>query len=233
MIRRIVTNGCSWMEGMGVTSQEITGGKLEHRLSALLAKRFTADDINLALPGGSNDRILRTTTDWFAQNKLLNHNETFVLIGLTQIARTETFYNVDDSWARITATQDFYDIDNLKEYFKLKFKWTHTFQNDYERLARNIIAISSICEYYGARYLIFDAFANLNEWESNGLAYHKRSLAEFFRDNTNIYLDESWDEWNREEYYAKGDDGHPNALGNKEWCKHLINYLKKHKIMPI
>jgi len=134
MIKRIVSNGCSWMEGMGVTSQDGQGGRLQHRLSALFAKRYSAKDINLSLQGGSNDRILRTTIDWFTKNKTLNHNETFVLIGLTQPERTEMYYNETNSYIKIRASDMEYWKENFSENHEdmvklcnLKFKPNITF----------------------------------------------------------------------------------------------------------
>ena len=81
----IYWNGCSFVQGMEVK-------EAKNHFPYLVGSHFKQDTWRNSKVGGSNDRILRTTTDWFAQNKLLNHNETFVLIGLTQIARTETFY---------------------------------------------------------------------------------------------------------------------------------------------
>ena len=244
MIKRIVSNGCSWMEGMGVTSQDEQGGKLRHRLSALFAKRYSAKDINLSIPGGSNDRILRTTIDWFAKNNLLNHNETFVLIGLTQPERTEMYYNETNSYIKIRASDMEYWKENFSENHEdmvklcnLKFKYAHSYQDDYERLMRMILGMCSICEYYGAKYLITDAYGNIKEWEERGHAYpllnkgdlNKRSSAEFFDGNPNIYLENSWVKWNK--HYNESDLGHPNTKGNEEWFKHLIKYIKKNNII--
>ena len=244
MIKRIVSNGCSWMEGMGVTSQDGQGGRLQHRLSALFAKRYSAKDINLSLHGGSNDRILRTTIDWFTKNKTLNHNETFVLVGLTQPDRTEMYYNETNSYIKIRASDMEYWKENFSENHEdmvklcnLKFKYAHSYQDDYERLMRMILGMCSVCEYYGAKYLITDAYGNIKELEERGHAYplldkgdlNKRSSAKFFDGNPNIYLENSWVKWNK--HYNESDLGHPNTKGNEEWFKHLIKYIKKNNII--
>ena len=244
MIKRIVSNGCSWMEGMGVTSQDGQGGRLQHRLSALFAKRYSAKDINLSLQGGSNDRILRTTIDWFTKNKTLNHNETFVLIGLTQPERTEMYYNETNSYIKIRVSDMEYwkenfdaDHEDMMKLCNLKYKYAHSYQDDYERLMRMILGMCSICEYYGAKYLITDAYCNIKDWEERGHAYpllnkgdiNKRSSAKFFDGNPNIYLENSWVKWNK--HYDESDLGHPNTKGNEEWFKHLIKYIKKNNII--
>ena len=117
MIKQVVTNGCSWMFGMGVSGQDVIklgenlkldksprGGREQNRVSGLFAQKYNAKDINLSIPGGSNDRILRTTTEWLFQNQkrtLRTHksryfSETFVLVGLTQIPRNEVWYHVGE-----------------------------------------------------------------------------------------------------------------------------------------
>ena len=60
------------------------------RLSALFAKKYNAEDINLAKEGGSNDRIVRKITNWFVGNKD-KLDETLFLIGLTEPQRFEIY----------------------------------------------------------------------------------------------------------------------------------------------
>jgi len=177
MIKRIVTNGCSWMWGMGVNSLESKhpdGGRLTDRVSARLAKKYDARDINLSIPGSSNDRILRTTTEWFMQNQDEDHSETFVLIGLSQMMRGEVWFNPEiklgsGSWLR-TISQDYYDKKwkCFNQYVDLRDVYFTSNRSDYERTLRNIINMVAICEYYGAKYLITDALANIRHWALNG-----------------------------------------------------------------
>jgi len=177
MIKKIVTNGCSWMWGMGVNSIESKdpdGGRLTDRVSARLAKKYDARDINLSIPGSSNDRMLRTTTEWFMQNQDEDHSETFVLIGLSQMMRGEIWFNPDievgaGGWVR-TISQDYYDKKwkCFNQYVDLRDVYFTSNRSDYERTLRNIINMVAICEYYGAKYLITDALANIRHWALNG-----------------------------------------------------------------
>lgn len=227
------------MWGMGVNPDRHTD-----RVSALFADKYNAKDINLSIPGGSNDRILRTTIDWFAKNNLLNHNETFVLIGLTQPERTEMYYNETNSYIKIRVSDMEYwkenfdaDHEDMMKLCSLKYKYAHSYQDDYERLMRMILGMCSICEYYGAKYLITDAYGNIKEWEERGHAYpllnkgdlNKRSSAKFFEENPNIYLENSWVKWNK--HYDESDLGHPNTKGNRVWYEHLVNYIEKNDIL--
>jgi len=181
MIKQIVTNGCSWMFGMGCTSFETSSeaanrGRNTDRVSALFADKYNAKDINLSMPGASNDRILRTTTEWFLQNAhKRHHNETFVLIGLTEIVRSEVWFNPvikngDGDWYR-AGLGNLYREKKFKiynEYIDTRDVYFRTWRSCYERTLRNIVSLAAICEYYGARYLITDALANLRHWSLNG-----------------------------------------------------------------
>ena len=58
MIKNIVSCGCSYVAGAGYYLVH------KERLSALFAKKYNANDINFAIDGGSNDRIVRKITNW-------------------------------------------------------------------------------------------------------------------------------------------------------------------------
>ena len=173
------------MWGMGVNSLESKhpdGGRLTDRVSARLAKKYDARDINLSIPGSSNDRILRTTTEWFMQNQDEDHSETFVLIGLSQMMRGEVWFNPEikpgsGNWFR-TISQD-YDDKKWKcwnQYLDLRDVYFTSDRSDYERTLRNIINMVAICEYYGAKYLITDALANIRHWALNGYIDNSESF---------------------------------------------------------
>jgi hypothetical protein len=69
-----------------------------------LAEKFSASLINQSLPGGSNQRIIRTTIE---DLKLLNPKETFVLIGWSSFERAEWYHN--NSWHNIVGS-DAYEL---------------------------------------------------------------------------------------------------------------------------
>ena len=204
MINYVVSNGCSWME--------------QHNNERDLAKHFAlkynicteADHnnnrhINLSIGGGSNDRILRTTTEWIMNNQD-KVKETFILIGLTYIPRTEEFSVSRDTNPPVTSFVKMNDI-----LIEEKFMSHHSFDNDYKRTIRTVINLVSIFEYYGVgKYLIFDAVAKLKDSPMNEkLDIHNEeftdtlidwsteypSLDSLFDNNPNVYLDKSFDEF--------------------------------------
>jgi hypothetical protein len=68
----------------------------------LLAKKYQCDYINHALPGGSNQRIIRTT---LGQLPNLDPATTLIVIGWSSFERTEWFYN--DEWHQICGDAEY------------------------------------------------------------------------------------------------------------------------------
>lgn len=73
--------------------------------SQILAKRFDLDLENIAMPGGSNQRIVRTTLE---RLRHLDPNKTIIMIGWSSFERTEWFYQ--DRWHQICGESG-YSID--------------------------------------------------------------------------------------------------------------------------
>ena len=87
----LLTNGCSWGNGAGLQDRE------SERWSYHLAKKLNMEDINLSSEGASNDGILRTTVEWLKENKD-KFSDVLVLVGWTQMTRTEFFNDVTEEW---------------------------------------------------------------------------------------------------------------------------------------
>ena len=97
---KIYFDGCSWTQGAELENEE------EERFSKLLCNELGAEETNLAIGGGSNDRIVR--------NLLIEHNiedYDLAIIQMTYPARTE-YYN-DNSvhahkkWVRVNPKQSY------------------------------------------------------------------------------------------------------------------------------
>jgi hypothetical protein len=79
----------------------------------LLAKKYHCNYINDALPGGSNQRIIRTTIE---KLPLLDPANTLIVIGWSSFERTEWYYN--DQWHQICGDV-YYKVDlELKDLWK-------------------------------------------------------------------------------------------------------------------
>ena len=73
-----------------------------------LAKKFSWEYENIALPGGSNQRIIRTTQERLAD---LNPNDTLIIIGWTSFERTEYYYK--NQWHQVTLGSDYSEDSEL------------------------------------------------------------------------------------------------------------------------
>ena len=87
----LLTNGCSWVNGAGLPNREI------QRWSYHLAKKLNMEDVNLSSEGASNNTIIRTTIEWLKENKD-KFSDVLVIIGWTQMTRTEFFNDVTKEW---------------------------------------------------------------------------------------------------------------------------------------
>ena len=93
----------------------------------LLSNKLECDVENFAKPGFSNDRIIRDTIG-YVTNNLNKSDNLIVIIGFTEMSRTEFFSDELKSWIsietgninneRIPYSKEYYT--NLKQIYKLK-----------------------------------------------------------------------------------------------------------------
>lgn len=126
---KIVTFGCSWTFGHGLSNQNTNPSiwpknpqDIEYAKNnswpAWLARDFCVSLDNLSMPGGSNDRIARSAIQYFTQNK--NKENYIAIIVWTAFERRELgilsqfYFNIFnsklDSYLNINL-EDFYDTD--------------------------------------------------------------------------------------------------------------------------
>lgn len=81
-ITHILSNGCSWTYGHNLPNPK------EQAWPATLAKKLDLPVVNLAIPGSSNDSILRRTTEYIFENKQYGSTP-LVVIAWSQMTRRE------------------------------------------------------------------------------------------------------------------------------------------------
>jgi len=111
-IKHIVFNGCSFVQGCQ-DNPEHSKFQDTARFSKLLVDKLGVQEINLAMGGSSNDRILRTTYDWILENED-KVSSTLFIIGLTQVERTELL--ITDKWIRVFSLSSLTneDLEHIK-----------------------------------------------------------------------------------------------------------------------
>lgn len=114
----VVVIGCSYLQGSNINddSGRFIGDR--YRFSKLLADKYNCKEINLARPGGSNERIFRKLYDWINSSDITYKNP-LIILGLTGITRTQIYS---------TAQKQFFDLHifdfpnsnkNSDEYIRL------------------------------------------------------------------------------------------------------------------
>jgi hypothetical protein len=93
-----------WINGDSHTAGSYSPDEVAKPFAKQLAQRFNLTYTNIALPGGSNNRIIRTTIEALPE---LDPTETFILIGWSSWERTEWWWN--NQWHAICGDPG-YDI---------------------------------------------------------------------------------------------------------------------------
>lgn len=229
MPQKIVANGCSYTQELYLD-----------RKDRWTTKIGTVD--NLALGGGSNERIFYTTIEYLNQ-----HNPDVIIIGWTS---TERFMlpGINGSRKVITPSHSFDEQLGGDESVIADFYYKHC-HNDYTSLERTlnyIVHLQKVCELKQIKLLNFTSFLNPltdsylkqiskdafmsrddKELERVGTQYNYKRL------KTLLDLIDK-DLWIKEFWYSMAEhcrsfptlqDGHPDVEGSNHWAKLVSSYL--------
>lgn len=107
-----------WVNGDSHTAGSYSPANVENPFAKQIATHFDLDYTNIALPGGSNQRIIRTTVEALTD---LDPADTFILIGWSSWERTEWYFNGE--WHAICGDPSY----NMPEF--IQKRWQEN--NDY------------------------------------------------------------------------------------------------------
>ena len=168
----LYANGCSMTYGYELIDHPETHVCLDHiyretyawpgRLAARLNCNHVVND---STPGGSNDRILRTTIRWVTQYLAsegeLGRQSLLVVIGWSDPMRRE-FY-IDGAWKQVIPYHDYPEHPALNRFNAI---YRTVAWNDHEsacRFATQVLALQTFLQYHGVRFLFFDALKSCQE----------------------------------------------------------------------
>ena len=224
----LLSNGCSWVNGAGLPNREI------QRWSYHLSKKLNMEDINISSEGGSNDGILRTTIEWLKENKD-KFSDVLVVIGWTQMTRTEFFNDVIGKWENQNfvsfgdsetdkTTEKFYEkqskhmlrhteLSPNHEWWKVYLKYYFSMEQRYNSFFNSVLYSQSIFKSFGIDYIYFASFGKrLQKILSHDLIDEKHIL----QDNM-VLID------------LADDAGHPGIKSHKKWADYLYEEIRKRK----
>lgn len=178
MERVLVINGCSHSAGSEIPGRWIGDGRecRDNSFGALLAKRLDRKPIHLAIPGGSNDWISRTSMSWVGDNfEKIKNNELDVLFlvhwtgaerweyRFSESAFETPFVDHDHDTFYRNLTIGHNQVDSLNDFSKSVYKtFTKMFASSQDfwsdNKMRNVISLQSFLQVMKIPYWFGNAF---------------------------------------------------------------------------
>lgn len=161
-----------FINGDSHTAGSYSPNNVENPFAKQIAEHFNSTSVNIALPGGSNQRIIRTTIE---QLPNLDPKDTFILIGWSSWERTEWYW--DNAWQQICGDPGY----NIPEFYQQRWQSNTDYYNnqfvdknaDQELWMRSkyqenaIFIFHNLLHQLGYKFLFFLGCANSFRWESD------------------------------------------------------------------
>lgn len=236
----LYANGCSMTYGYELADHPETHICLDndyreaHAWPRRLAARIGCPKVvNDSIPGGSNDRILRTTIRWIldflAAKGDAGRISLLVVVGWSDPMRREYF--IDGEWKQAIPYHNYPDQPSLN---RLNAVYREVAWNDHEsacRFATQVLALQAFLQFHGIRFLFFDAlkscqetFAAARAEVGHASAISVRTYVNFSSSDGSMasVLSTATPQW-------KG--RHPAEDGHEYWASVLAEHLQQHALL--
>ena len=219
-LKYLYANGDSWMAGDGVEEKgyKVQGTK---RCSKLLSDKLGLIEINESSLGGSNDRMVRTTIEWF-DNNIDKWDEVLVILGFIDYIRIEFWDEEGNVWDRWNVSDWEYEHDD-KEWWK---KYVTFFYNEvslHHNLKNQILLLTSFFDSNNIKYLMFFSWGTeIEEFKDFKTINKKYIISETFKE----YIE---NKIGPKKALTKCD--HPSVDGHKIWTEKLYEELVDRKVI--
>jgi len=221
-LKYLYANGDSWMAGDGVEEKgyKVQGTK---RCSKLLSDKLGLIEINESTSGGSNDRMVRRTIEWF-DNNTDKWDEVLVILGFIEPIRME-YWDPDEKWVGWTAHSfnEFIVSEPDKKWWE---KYVTLFLHDVNvnyNLKNQILLLTSFFDSNNIKYLMFFSWS-----------VHLKNYKDFKTINKKYFIFERFKEYiinkiGRKKAISKCD--HASVDGHKIWTEKLYEELVDRKVI--
>jgi hypothetical protein len=160
-----------WVNGDSHTAGSYSPHNVKQPFAKQVAQALDLDYTNISLPGGSNNRIIRTTIEALPK---LDPQETFILIGWSSWERTEWYWN--NQWYAMCGDPGYQVPDFAKarwqqhaDHYANQFDnkisdhdlWTKSKEQEHA-----IWVFHQLLHNLGYKFLFFLGCANAFRWES-------------------------------------------------------------------
>tara|TARA_R100000908_G_C3738146_1_gene135381 strand:+ start:228 stop:941 length:714 start_codon:yes stop_codon:yes gene_type:complete len=228
----LVVNGCSFTHGPYDTEQ-----KRENAFSVNMAKELGCVHSNLSKPGGSNDRIIRTTYD-FIEKRIDKKSKNLFIFGLSGLGRMDVFtnYSLKNTQGeycqfnfnefKISQNRGFTRKFNLQElgisekteieFAKFYLKYFMEENNSLQHYFRQLQMLVSHIKYKNPNndVIIFSSLLK-------GIHENIKKQFNWFE----FEVGETWMEFINTKREFKT-SGHPNIKGHQFMCEEMLSYVK-------
>ena len=186
-----------------------------------IADALNAELICQASSGGSNDRIIRTTTDWIEHNNNRLAN-TFMILQWTTWEREEWFYQ--GTWYQVNASGIDIVPNELQERYKnyvIDVDWNVKTPQAHDK----IWWMHAYLKNLGIRHLFFSGHSTFSDIQ-NQHNWGKEYMHPYVRE-------ESYHNWlkNNGGTYSHPEGYHFDAKSHRLWADHVLQYMLNNQIV--
>jgi len=231
-LKYLYATGDSWMAGDGVEEKgyKIQGTK---RCSKLLSDKLGLIEINESTSGGSNDRMVRRTIEWF-DNNIDKWDEVLVVLGFTTPHRME-YWDPDEKWVGWNAysyNEFIVSKPDKKWWEKYVTLFLHDVNVNYN-LKNQILLLTSFFDSNNIKYLMFFSWGE-EEFDYTLWNPGHPSGSDYKTINKKYIISETFKEYienklGRKKALTKCD--HASVDGHKIWTEKLYEELVDRKVL--
>lgn len=239
----LYTNGCSMTTGEELGGEHtdsdgfLTSIDLNHKRTHgwpyLVATELSMELFNDGKGGSSNDRIFRTTIQWFTD--YIAHQDPkdlFVIIAWSDPNRTE--YRVDDTWLGILPTSS----HSAWERQHQKIKDIHKFHQenfldestDLIRTLQYMLSLQAILKENNIPYLFCNGLGSIVTMDKN-LNAKTKNIRNCIDATNYIHYDKFNNMWFECNGLPRGPRLHPLEEGHQHWANLLLKFIERNKIL--
>jgi hypothetical protein len=255
MINHLYVNGDSWTYGNGVDEDPkvIHDGlkiplqineRLSYTWASYLAKKLSVEVTNGSIGGGSNARIVRTTSDFLQKYPKEEYKNLLMIIGWTTVERNEIFINrqdYPDRYYAFNAAQKFSDQFNTDVSSEVsRFNGVvNMYQKGYVTNVQNnemnitnyfiqLTLMKNLLENLGIKYMFFNAIPwHWLQMEQDVTKFEGRLVRHAGPKFIGSLTRETMSSFVEHNNYPMSSCKHTMSLGHEAWANRLYSELEK------
>ena len=227
----LLTNGCSWTWGGGLEPHFDSNERMIQENDRLrqtlvwphwLGKLRNFDHVvNLSMGCGSNDRIIRITTEWLLNQPDYVIENITAVIQFTNLFRYEYYLPVQDTWVKanpnlVCGTRGNWDFDHKQCNKHRILTWTN--DEGFQKAVNVVFGLQGILKNFGIEHYFWAMPHEWNPASSKKLAWLYKQPC-WISDNPIKNL--VWKTIRSDELEVSSTDMHPNLLGHIKLAEEL------------